>query len=264
MSNKKLKNCTACSAESKDACSNEHSHNHAHAHAQNCSVKAANCSCCTGHSHEHEEENIKLKIIRMSATFILAAAGFAIKGISDAETAANILFFIGYIISGYDVIFHSLKNIARGRIFDECFLMSLATIGALLIGEYAESTAVMLFYQLGETLQDSAAGKSRKAIKDLVSVTADKARVIRDGKEKMISPEEIAIGDTVIVRAGEKIPVDGKAVSGNVSLDTSAITGESALRDIFAGDKIFSGSIVSGGALTMTAESNTATLQLQK
>ena len=266
MSKEKFQNYNACSSVSRSASSHDNNHDHAHNHiethihdhSQECSVKNGECPSCHRHSHEHEheheQENIKIKIIRMSATFILGAAGFAAKGIYDAELVSKLLFFIGYIISGYDVILHSLKNIARGRIFDECFLMSLATIGALLIGEYAESTAVMLFYQLGETLQDSAAGKSRKAIKDLVSVTADKARVIRDGKEKMISPEEIAIGDTVIVRAGEKIPVDGKAVSGNVSLDTSAITGESALRDIFAGDKIFSGSIVSGGVLTMTAE----------
>ncbi len=162
-----------------------------------------------------------------------------------------VLFLISYATIGYDVLWRALRNIFHGQIFDENFLMSIATVGAIIIGEYPESVAVMLFYQVGELFSSIAVNKSRKSIASLMDIRPDFANVITDGIEKCVSPEEVAIGSTIIVRPGEKIPLDGVVMDGNSGIDTSAISGESMPREAKPGDNVVSGCINLNGVLTV-------------
>lgn len=150
------------------------------------------------------------------------------------------IYALSYIILGYDIIFKALKNIRKGKLFDENFLMAIATVGAIIIKEYPEAVAVMLFYQIGEYFQEKAIGKSRKAIKSLINIKAEYAT--KENGEK-VDPEDININDIIIVKAGEKVPVDGVIVEGSSFLDMSALIGESVPRKVSTGDEILSGSI---------------------
>lgn len=152
-------------------------------------------------------------------------------------------FLVPYAIIGYDVLWGAVRGIFRGQVFDEKFLMALATVGAFAIGEYTEACAVMLFYQVGELFQSIAVGKSRRSIAALMDIRPDFAVVEREGEEVTVSPEEVEIGETIIVRPGEKIPLDGEIVSGATSVDTAALTGESLPQDKAAGDKVISGTV---------------------
>ena len=156
-----------------------------------------------------------------------------------------------YLIAGGDVVLKALKNILRGKVFDENFLMSIATIGAFIIGEYPEGVAVMLFYQVGELFQSYAVDKSRKSIAGLMDIRPDYANVQRNGKLEKVDPEEVAIGDIIVVKAGEKVPLDGKIIDGASMVDTSALTGESVPREISQGNDILSGFINLNGVLTI-------------
>lgn len=161
------------------------------------------------------------------------------------------LFLASFLLVGGEVVFKALRNIARGQVFDENFLMSVATIGAFAIGDYPEGVAVMLFYQIGELLQDIAVNRSRKSISALMDIRPDYAN-LKDGDEiRKVTPEEVGIGDSIVVRPGEKIPLDGKIIDGKSSLDTSALTGESLPRDVEAGDEVLSGSVNKSGLLTI-------------
>ncbi len=155
----------------------------------------------------------------------------------------TIAFLIVYIIIGYDILLNAFRNIIKGTIFDENFLMSIATIGALLIGEYFEAIAVMLFYQIGEFLQNYAVNKSRKSIAELMDIAPEFANIFLDGKLQQVDPYEISIGDEIIVLPGERIPLDGIILDGQSSLNTSALTGESLPLDVGIGDEVYSGSI---------------------
>ncbi len=162
-----------------------------------------------------------------------------------------ILFLIAYLIIGYDIIRTAFLNISSGTVFDENFLMSIATIGAFLIGEYPEGIAVMLFYQVGEFSQRYAVNKSRKSIAELMDIAPDYANIIENGELSQVDPYEIGIDDEIIILPGERIPLDGTVLAGNSALDTSALTGESMPQDVGPGDQVISGCINLSGKLTV-------------
>ena len=159
------------------------------------------------------------------------------------------VFLAAYVIIGGDVVKKAAKNIGQGQIFDENFLMTIATAGAFFVGEYAEAVAVMLFYQVGECFQSYAVNRSRKSIADLMDIRPDYANVIRDGTAVEVGPEEVEIGETILVKPGERIPLDGKVVKGTSSLDTMALTGESLPRDVAEGEDVISGCVNLSGVL---------------
>ncbi|WP_347301340.1 heavy metal translocating P-type ATPase [Dolosigranulum savutiense] len=160
------------------------------------------------------------------------------------------LFIISYIIVGGDVVKRAVKNIFKGQVFDENFLMSIATIGAFFIGEYPEGVAVMLFYQVGELFQSYAVGKSRKSIASLMDIRPDYANVKKGDELVKVDPDEVQIGDIIVIKAGEKIPLDGKVIEGSSMIDTSALTGESVPREVEVGSDIPSGCININGVIT--------------
>lgn len=161
------------------------------------------------------------------------------------------LFIISYIIVGGDIVWMALRNIVKGNVFDENFLMSLATIGAFFVGEYPEAVAVMLFYQVGELFQSYAVAQSRKSISSLMDIRPDYANVKRGDEIVTIDPDEVKIGDIILIKPGEKVPLDGKVLEGNSMLDTTALTGESIPREVEAGEGILSGCININGVLTV-------------
>ena len=160
------------------------------------------------------------------------------------------LFIISYIIVGGDVVKRAVKNIFKGQVFDENFLMSIATIGAFFIGEYPEGVAVMLFYQVGELFQSYAVGKSRKSIASLMDIRPDYANVKKGDELVKVDPDEVQTGDIIVIKAGEKIPLDGKVIEGSSMIDTSALTGESVPREVEVGSDILSGCININGVIT--------------
>ncbi len=164
-------------------------------------------------------------------------------------SASLAVFLAAYLIIGGDVVKKAVKNIGQGQIFDENFLMAIATIGAFFVGEYAEAVAVMLFYQVGECFQSYAVNRSRKSIADLMDIRPDYANVIREGTAVEVGPEEVEIGETILVRPGERIPLDGKVLKGASSLDTMALTGESLPRDVAEGGDVISGCVNLSGVL---------------
>ncbi|UZQ48881.1 heavy metal translocating P-type ATPase [Clostridium kluyveri] len=197
---------------------------------------------------EEEENGTKKEAIRLG----IGAAFFIVGSILDLSFWPElIVFLISYIIVGGEIVLKALKNITRGQIFDENFLMSIATIGAFAIGEFPEGVAVMLFYQVGELFQDIAVNRSRKSIAALMDIRPDYANLKVGNEIKKVSPEEVSIGDIIVVKPGEKIPLDGKIIEGNSMVDTSALTGESVPREVEAGHDILSGCINKNGVLTI-------------
>lgn len=192
---------------------------------------------------------------RLARILIAALLLGVIAFLPIGEKIKAVLYLLPYLIVGWDVLWKALRNIARGQVFDENFLMSLATVGAFALGDYVEAAAVMLFYQIGELFQSIAVGKSRKSIASLMDIRPDSATVLRDGKELTVSPEEVGKGETIIVKAGEKIPLDGIVLEGNTTVNTAALTGESLPIDISAGDRVVSGSINLSGVITLKTES---------
>ena len=159
------------------------------------------------------------------------------------------LFLIPYLVIGYDILKKALKGIKNRQVFDEIFLMAVATIGAIVLGEYVEGAAVMLFYQIGELFQSYAVGKSRRNISELMDIRPDYANVERDGALEKVDPDEVAIGDVIVVQPGEKVPIDGVILEGSTTLNTSALTGESLPREAATGDEIISGCINMSGLI---------------
>ena len=162
------------------------------------------------------------------------------------------LFLIPYLIIGYDILKKAVLGIVHGEVFDENFLMAVATVGAIALGEYVEGTAVMLFYQIGELFQSYAVGKSRKNITELMDIRPDYANVEQDGELVQVDPDEVAVGTVITVQPGEKVPIDGVIVSGNSSLNTSALTGESVPREVAEGDEVISGCVNMSGVLRIS------------
>ena len=159
------------------------------------------------------------------------------------------LYLIPYVLIGLDVVYRAFRNIRNGQVFDENFLMTVATFGAFGVGEYSEAVAVMLFYQVGELFQSYAVNRSRKNITELMDIRPDFANVRRDGVEEQVDPDEVAVGETIVVKPGERIPLDGVITKGNSSLDTMALTGESVPREVLCGEEVISGCINLTGAL---------------
>ncbi len=160
-------------------------------------------------------------------------------------------FLVPYIVVGWDVLWKAVRNIAHGQVFDENFLMALATVGALALGEYSEAVGVMLFYQVGELFQTHAVGQSRRSIAKLMDIRPDSANVLRDGQFIETDPDEVAVGDVIQVKPGEKVPLDGRVLTGASTLNTAALTGESVPRSVAAGDEIVSGCVNLTGVLTV-------------
>ena len=165
------------------------------------------------------------------------------------ELINKVIFIVAYIIVGLEIVRKALRNIFRGKVFDENFLMTVATVGAFGIGEFPEAVAVMLFYQVGELFQSYAVDKSRKSIASLMDIRPDYANIEKDGKVLKVDPDDVKIGDIIIIKPGEKVPLDGIVIEGNTSLDTKALTGESLPREASPGDEILSGSINISGLI---------------
>ena len=185
-----------------------------------------------------------------AALLTLVAALLPLEGIGKA-----LAFAVPYLVIGYDVLWSAARNIAHGQVFDEKFLMALATLGAFGTGEYPEAAAVMLFYQIGEWFQSIAVGRSRKSIAALMDIRPEFATVLRDGEESEVDPEEVALGETILIRPGERVPLDGTVLEGSSSLDTAALTGESLPVDVTEGARVISGSINLTGLLKVRTES---------
>ncbi|CAM3972231.1 heavy metal translocating P-type ATPase [Saccharibacillus endophyticus] len=200
-----------------------------------------------GHSHDHGGSQ-KTLLIRLGAGAALMATALLAPVNGGIELA---LFLLAYLTVGGDVVLQAVKNIFRGQVFDEYFLMSVATIGAFAIGEYPEGVAVMLFYQVGEFFQSLAVNRSRKSITSLLNIRPDYANLKVDGETKRVKPESVAVGACILVRPGEKVPLDGRIVEGSSLVDTSALTGESVPRGVKAGDEVLGGFINKNGVLTV-------------
>lgn len=202
---------------------------------------------CKNHHHKHEEEkNDKVLLARV----ILAIVLFSLAMIfTSAPTFKISLLGISYLIAGYDILIKAIKNIIKGKVFDENFLMGIATLGAIGIKEYPEAVMVMVLYQIGEYLQDKAVEKSQNSITELMDIRPDYANIEKNGDLTKISPYKVKIGDTIIVKTGEKIPLDGIIIDGSATLDTSALTGESRPREVKIGDEAISGCINTNGLL---------------
>ena len=204
------------------------------------------------HDHQHQDLNEdKSKILSITVSLIVMILAI----LSSQNSGLKIwLFFISYLIAGWDVLLTAVKNIFKGELFDENFLMTIATAGALAIGEYPEAVMVMVLYQIGELLQDRAVEKSRKSITALMDIRPDYANIEQDGKLVQKHPEDIKVGTIIIVKTGEKIPLDGEVIEGNAVVDTSALTGESVPKNISVGDKAVSGCINTNGLLKIRTE----------
>ena len=193
----------------------------------------------------------KRTIIRIliSAALLLAVSFIPLSGIPKL-----LAFLIPYLIIGWDVLYSAGRNIIRGKVFDENFLMGLATIGALVIGQYPEAVFVMLFYKTGELFEDVAVARSRQSIADLMSIAPDTANILKGDEILTVSPDEVPIGSTILIRAGDRVPLDGVVIDGTSELDTSALTGESIPREVSAGDSVISGCINLSGVLRVKTE----------
>lgn len=224
-------------------------HHHDHDHGEECG--------CGGHHHDHEHEEIKPKkvekpkekkeinkdLIKIIIGVFVYAFGIYEMAVGNTGTFGVVVFLAAYILIGGDVLLKAAKNLFRGQVMDENFLMSIATIGAIAIGEHSEAVGVMLFYKIGEYLQQKAVGQSRKSISALMEIKAEFANLVQGGKIIQADPEEVEVGDVIVVKPGEKVPLDGIVIEGEAMLDTSAITGESVLRSVKPGEEVVSGTI---------------------
>ena len=250
-----MKECTCChehhAHEHEHTHKHEHAHEHEHAHDEH---HDHGCSC----GHEHGEHAGRTLLLRAAIVAALLIAGYFM----PVSGLAALLAVAAYLVAGYDVLLTAVKNILKGRVFDENFLMAVASLGAMAVGESAEGVMVMLLYQLGEYLQHRAVDKSRDNIAALMDVRPDYANVLRNGDDVRVSPEEVHTGELILVRPGERIPLDGVIVEGDSTLDTAALTGESLPRDASAGDSVMSGCVNLTGLLTIrvTAEYGQSTV----
>lgn len=195
---------------------------------------------------------MKKRLIRLGVGAVIFAAAVAVN-VTDPILEA-VSFLIPYLIVGYRVLFKAVRNIANGKVFDENFLMAVASIGAFAVGDYPEAVVVMLFYQVGELFEDYAVGKSRKSIAELMNIRPDYANLKTDNGVEKVFPEDVKVGDIIVVRPGEKVPLDGVVVSGHSTVDTAALTGESLPRDVGEGSEILSGCINLSGLIEVRTE----------
>lgn len=221
------------------ACCHDQDHNHKHDGGH-----AGGCGC--GHEHGKErsgEEN------RTGLWRLLGAGVFFVGGLLLEGAVGTAMYVAAYLIAGYDVLLRAARNIRKGKIFDENFLMAVASLSAMALGEHAEGVAVMIFYQIGEAFQDRAIGHSRKSITALLNIRPEVASVLREGEWVQVKPEQVKLGEWVQVKPGERIPLDGVVTQGNGALDTSALTGESLPREVAVGDEVLSGCVSRDGLL---------------
>ncbi len=232
-------------------CHSEHEHKHEHHHDE-CS-----CGCCHHHGDHHhgEEEDPKKEIIKIITGTVLLVAGLLVKHFELSNILYYIILASSYLVLGWEVAVNAIKNLFHGELFDENFLMFIATVGAAALGDYTEAVSVMLFYDIGEFAQDSIAEKSRDNISALMEIAPEIARVINaDGSITEVPPEEVQVGQLIQVRAGERVPLDGTVLEGSSFVDMKAITGESVPVKISTGSQLISGSIVTDGVLTLKVE----------
>lgn len=213
-------------------------------------IDQVSCSCCEKKDSRLKNltENLwyKYTTIIISAVILL----FSVLNVFGKEVSL-FLILVSYIIVGWNVILSALKNIIKGKVFDENFLMSIATVGALILGEFHEAVGVMLFYQIGELFQDRAVARSKKAITQLMDIRPDTANLVKNDGVISVHPSTVAKGDTILIKTGERVPLDGVVTDGSCSLDTSALTGESIPREIKIGDDILAGTINLNGVITV-------------
>lgn len=229
-------NC--CNTHSGRGCNHKHDHNH-------------------GHSHSHAHDGLKSKVVLIGTTILLLIGAALIEHFMNLATWQLLLIYlVPYLLIGHDTLKEAVEGIMKGDMFNEDFLMSVATIGALAIGflpgsdnEFMEAVFVMLFFQIGELFEGYAEGRSRDSISHLMEIKPDIANVERNGNTMQVSPEDVAIGETIVVRPGEKIPLDGKVIEGQSALNTIAITGESMPRQITEGNEVISGCINISGVI---------------
>ena len=233
-------NC--CNTHSGCACNHKHDHNHGHSHE---------------HSHCHAHDGLKGKVVLIGTTILLLIGAALIEhSINLAIWQLLLIYLVPYLLIGHDTLKEAAERIMKGDMFNEDFLMSVATIGALAIGflpgsdtEFMEAVFVMLFFQIGELFEGYAEGRSRDSISHLMEIKPDVANVERNGNTMQVSPEEVAIGETIVIRPGEKVPLDGKVIEGQSALNTIAITGESMPRQITEGNEVISGCINISGVI---------------
>lgn len=233
-------NC--CNTHSGCGCDHKHDHNHGHNHE---------------HSHSHAHDGLKSKVVLIGTTILLLVGAALIEHFMNLATWQLLLIYlVPYLLIGHDTLKEAVEGIMKGDMFNEDFLMSVATIGALAIGflpgsdtEFMEAVFVMLFFQIGELFEGYAEGRSRDSISHLMEIKPDVANVERNGNTMQVSPEEVAIGETIVIRPGEKVPLDGKVIEGQSALNTIAITGESMPRQITEGNEVISGCINISGVI---------------
>lgn len=206
-----------------------------------------------------KQKKVLIRIIVSAVLLVAMAVTFAVldkTGMVNLENPSVmwrcieiVAYLIPYLIIGYDILKKAFLGIMHGEVFDENFLMAIATVGAMVLGEYKEASAVMLFYQVGELFQSYAVGKSRKNITALMDIRPDYANIEKDGKLEQVDPDDVQIGTVIVVQPGEKVPIDGKVVEGSSSLNTSALTGESVPREVHVGDEIISGCVNLNGLI---------------
>ena len=239
-------NC--CNTHSGCGCNHKHDHNHGHSHEHSHNHE---------HSHSHAHDGLKSKVVLIGTTILLLVGAALIEHSMNLATwQLLVIYLVPYILIGHDTLKEAAEGIMKGDMFNEDFLMSVATIGALAIGflpgsdnEFMEAVFVMLFFQIGELFEGYAEGRSRDSISHLMEIKPDVANVERNGNTMQVSPEEVAIGETIVIRPGEKVPLDGKVIEGQSALNTIAITGESMPRQITEGNEVISGCINISGVI---------------
>ena len=209
----------------------------------------------------------KKMLIRIGIAFVLFAALMVLEHTGRLEGmnpwALMAIYLVPYAVIGYDIIYKAFRNICHGQVFDENFLMMIATFGAFGVREYSEAVAVMLFYQVGELFQSYAVGKSRQSISDMMDICPEYANIEEDGKLVQVDPDDVEVGSTIVIKPGECIPLDGIVLEGESFIDTAALTGESVPRKASAGDEIISGCVNGNGTLKVqtTKEFDVSTVE---
>lgn len=229
-----------------DHCCHDH-HDHEH--------HGDGCSCGHDHSHEQDPAESKKELLTLGAGAILLAAGLLLKWLAaGVPWISTVVLLAAFAVAAADIVVQAVNHIRRGEIFGESFLMTVAGIGAVCIGEIPEGVMVFLLYRLGEYLQTKAVSSSRKSISALLDVRPDHARLLENGESREVEAEDVAIGQTILVRPGEKVPLDGVVLRGDSQLDTAALTGESVPRDVTQGQQVLAGCINLSGALEIRVE----------
>ena len=252
------KHNTECKHKEHESCCCHSEHEHKHEHNHEYHHDECSCGCCHhhgDHNHGEKEKEPKKEIIKIITGAVLLGAGLLVKHFELSDILYYIILASSYLVLGWEVAVNAIKNLFHGELFDENFLMFIATVGAAALGDYTEAVSVMLFYDIGEFAQDSIAEKSRDNISALMEIAPEIARVINtDGSITEIHPEEVQVGQLIQVRAGERVPLDGTVLEGSSFVDMKAITGESVPVKVSTGSQLISGSLVTDGVLTLRAD----------